>query len=204
MKKYLFLLFAIFLSACKSDSSGVSASDFSSGSTQSSDIEKIAQNIDAKTYEGLEDVFQNTSSITSDGKKMILVFGRNNCPYCEKLKKDIKNNEVLRNYLKDNFKNYYINISYNKDHLIKVGGYGDPSQDFNINTQDLSRRLYDVYATPTLIFNNNQGKTILRLPGYVTPDTLIKALKFIHNDKYKTAKNQAEVMKLLNDYINIE
>lgn len=204
MKKYLFLLFALFLSACDSNDSKVDASAFSKGTTQSSDIENVALNIDTKSYAGLEDVFKNTSTITSDGKKMLIVFGRNNCPYCEKLKKDIKSNQALRAYLKDNFKNYYINMSYSKDHLIKFGGFGDPPQDFNINTRDLSSRIYDVYGTPTLIFNDRQGKTVLKLPGYVTSDILIKVLKFIHEDKYKEANNQVEIMKLLTDYVNKE
>ena len=52
-----------------------------------SEILKQAENRDKSSYAGLEDVFLDTKHINTDENKLtLLIFSKNNCTYCDKLK----------------------------------------------------------------------------------------------------------------------
>lgn len=178
------LIFAIILTGCEkeADSSIISKGT----STTQKDIEAM-NNIDRKSYEEVADVFLDTAKITTQDKPYFLVFGANGCIYCDELKKLIKDNSAIKEYLKNDYSSYYINISYSKNHQIDF--LKDP-----IPTHQLAQN-YNIKPTPTLVFLSPSGKVLFIYPGYMPKDRLLTTLEFLKNknledlDEKTIAKN---------------
>lgn len=206
MKKILLLLptigllavLSIGFSGCKSENK-VDANIISDGTNTPTSAEQESDNLDKNSYAGLEDVFNDTKIITPNGKYMMMVFGANGCPYCESLKKDIKDTPSLKKYIQDNFTAYYINMSYSKIHDFKVGTPKDPKE-IKVSTGQLSR-MYDIRPTPTIVFSDTDGKTILEFPGYLPEKQFMAMVEFIGSGKWKEAKDQRQINELLQEYI---
>lgn len=202
---FLFLMFfvtslivGIGVSGCKSDNK-IDSSLISTGTNISQEVQNENDNMDKKSYAGLEDVFKDTKVMTPDGKYMMIVFGSNGCPYCEMLKKDIKNTPGLKSYIQNHFSAYYVNLSYSKIHDFKVGTKAD-LKEVKIPTAQLAQ-MYDVRPTPTIVLTDTTGKTILVFPGYMPEKQFMAMLEFIGNGEWKKAKDQKEVNKLLRNFI---
>lgn len=155
-----------------------------------------AENIDKSSYAGLEDVFLDTKHLYTqkDNKLTLFIFGKNNCPYCDKLKDDIKANSTLKSMLQEHFLPYYINVSYNKKHILSIGE----------NTQEANTpELMELYVkspmrpTPSLIFINAQGKSIYELPGYLPPEAMQKLLAYMASGEWK-GKSEEEIATHIN------
>lgn len=102
-KKFLsvLLLISLFLSACKSNNKDkLDENLLSSGSQSSKELNDERDNIDKKSYAGLEDIFSDNKSISPNDKYMLLVFGRNGCSYCERFKKISKMSKNCATMLK--------------------------------------------------------------------------------------------------------
>ncbi|AFI04240.1 SoxW family protein [Helicobacter cetorum] len=194
------LLVLFILMGCKSDSAdNLNDTLLSSGSQSSKELENERENIDKKSYAGLEDIFLDTKMITPNNKLMLLIFGRNGCSYCEHLKEDIKNVKELHDYIQTHFNAYYINISYSKLHNFKVGTKND-MKEIKMPTEQLAQ-IYGVQSTPTIIFSDESGKTIYELPGYMPSTQFLAVLEFIGNGEYKKTKNDKEFTQHLKSYI---
>lgn len=191
-------VFTIGFAGCRNDDK-IDSSIISNGTQISQTTQKENQDLDKKSYAGLEDVFQDTKLITPNGKYMMMVFSANGCVYCEKLKEDIKNNAQIKQYIKDNFSAYYINMSYSKIHNFKVGTPKDPKE-VEFSTAQLSQ-IYSVRPTPTIIFAAPDGKTILEFPGYMPAPQFNAMLEFIGEGEWKKAKDQKELRVLLQEYV---
>ncbi|GAA8484060.1 thioredoxin fold domain-containing protein [Helicobacter pylori] len=203
-KKFLsvLLLISLFLSACKSNNKDkLDENLLSSGSQSSKELNDERDNIDKKSYAGLEDVFLDNKSISPNDKYMLLVFGRNGCSYCERLKKDLKNVKELRDYTKEHFSTYYVNISYSKEHDFKVGDKDkNDEKEIKMSTEELAQ-IYAVQSTPTIVLSDKTGKTIYELPGYMPPTQFLAVLEFIGDGKYQDTKNDEDLTKKLKAYI---
>ncbi len=196
-KYYIFLMLAgIFFLGCK-DNKKLDSSDFSSGSEVSQTIMAKHDSLDKNSYKGLEHIFQDTGTIQSNDKFLMLVFGKNNCSYCEKLKEDIKKDSDLQRYVSANFSPYYINIDYEKVHHFNFGE-GKEKGEANVPTSQLAA-LYRIHATPTTVFGDKDGRTILVIPGYLP--NYKKVLEFIVSNTWKKAKDLQERNKLFADYL---
>ncbi|PAF52276.1 thioredoxin fold domain-containing protein [Helicobacter sp. 13S00477-4] len=192
------LIASIGISGCKSEDK-IDSSVISTGTDIPEAVQKENENLDKKSYAGLEDVFNDTKVITPNGKYMMMVFGANGCPYCEKLKKDIKSTPTMKDYIKDHFTAYYINLSYSKMHDFKVGTKDDPKE-VKVSTAQLGQ-MYDVRPTPTIVFSDTDGKTILEFPGYMPEKQFMAMLEFIGSGEWKKAKDQKELNKMLQDFV---
>ncbi|GAA6977830.1 thioredoxin fold domain-containing protein [Helicobacter pylori] len=196
----IFLLVLLVFSACKSNNKDkLDENLLSSGSQSSKELNDERDNIDKKSYAGLEDVFSDTKFISPNDKYMLLVFGRNGCSYCERLKKDLKNVKELRDYVKEHFSAYYINISYSKEHNFKVGDKNN-EKEIKMSTEELAQ-IYAVQSTPTIVLSDQTGKTIYELPGYMPSTQFLAVLEFIGGGKYQDAKNDEDFIKKLKAYI---
>ncbi len=203
-KKFLsvLLLISLFLSACKSNNKDkLDENLLSSGSQSSKELNDERDNIDKKSYAGLEDIFSDTKFISPNDKYMLLVFGRNGCSYCERLKKDLKNVKELRDYVKDHFSAYYINMSYPKEHDFKVGDKDkNDEKEIKMSTEELAQ-IYAVQTTPTIVLSDKTGKTIYELPGYMPSTQFLAVLEFIGSEEYQKATSDKDFIKKLKAYI---
>ncbi|WRF50526.1 thioredoxin fold domain-containing protein [Helicobacter pylori] len=203
-KKFLsvLLLISLFLSACKSNNKDkLDENLLSSGSQSSKELNDERDNTDKKSYAGLEDVFSDNKSISPNDKYMLLVFGRNGCSYCERFKKDLKNVKELRNYVKEHFSTYYVNISYSKEHDFKVGDKDkNDEKEIKMSTEELAQ-IYAVQSTPTIVLSDKTGKTIYELPGYMPSTQFLAVLEFIGSEEYQKATSDKDFIKKLKAYI---
>lgn len=194
----------------------------SQGSTLSQEQIEAAESLDKKSYEGLEDVFLDTKWINQHGiqgtpfkgeafdknteKIVLLVFGKNNCTYCDKLKDDIKASNELKEELKAHYAPYYVNTSYSKKHILLFDREFFFGEEKILSTAELLNAYVKspMRPTPTLVFLNSKGEAIYELPGYLPSDKILKLLKLIHeliasgND---TDKSFEQISKYINEQL---
>lgn len=187
MRLAFLLLAFLFFVGCEGEKPSLS---LSSQSATSKEAQEMHQNIDKNSYAELLPYLQDNSNIQSEGKKAILlIFGSNQCKYCDKLKSEILKSKALKNALKNDFSSYYINLSYQKTHLFN-------SQ--KLSTQALGEA-YQIRSTPTLIFLNPQGEMIFQIVGFMGKEKLEIALEFISQNPNLSEEQIAE--KLYNLYL---
>ena len=128
--------------------------NLSSGNDIDENTLRNIESMDKASYAGLENVFLDSKTIDTNGKTMLLIFGKNNCPYCDKLKDDIKASAPLQEILTKDFSAYYINIDYSKlHHLTQFLGRSEPTQ---MTTLEIAK-VYKIRPTPTLVFFDSMG-----------------------------------------------
>lgn len=190
MKKTLIMLVTLLLLiGCKNRQ--IDQNAFSSQSNISQVAIEKSQNLDQASYAGLEHLFGDTAHITSDQKFVLLIFGKNNCQWCERLKEDIKSNYAIQEALLKDFKSYYINLSYSKLHYLNFDGKKSQKE-----TSQLSAT-YNIRPTPTSVFLDSQGETLFIWPGYLSPEQMQLVLKFITTKGYENPKDRQEFLKTL-------
>lgn len=199
MKKIALVLLCLGLFfGCKDQ--GIDSQSFSSGNEVSLETQQLSQDMDKKSYEGLEDIFKDTSLIETNNKYLLMIFGKNNCKYCDKLKDEIKHSNRVKEYIKENFSAYYVNISYDKKHHLAFIDKKEIKQ-ADVATSQLADGIYKVFSTPTIIFGDKDGKTIFEIPGYVPEERFYKTLEFIVSNKWQKGRSDKERLKILQDFI---
>lgn len=197
-KLALSMLFAVMtlLAGCKDDK--IDKSSFSTQSNISQEELQKAQNLDKASYAGLEHLFLDTSKISSDGKYVILIFGKNNCQWCDRLKDDIKDDKSTQEILAKNFNSYYINLSYSKQHTLEFEGKQSIMDSATLAGQ------YNIRPTPTIVFLDKKGQPIVIYPGYLPQDKFQIFLNFIASGEYLKAKNQMQMHQMLQEKLQGE
>ncbi|TLD86429.1 MULTISPECIES: thioredoxin family protein [Helicobacter] len=163
-----------------------------------SEILKQAENRDKSSYAGLEDVFLDTKHINTDENKLtLLIFSKNNCTYCDKLKDDIAKNPALKEMLKAHFLPYYVNVSYTKTHILHFG-----EKEQKIPTHNLMESYVKspMRPTPTLVFIDKSGEAIYELPGYLPQDKMLKLYEYMASGAW-AGKNLQQINREINEEI---
>ena len=121
------------------------------------------------------DLDDDINEARKSGKRLMVFFYQDGCPYCKKLLQDNFGQRDIAEKTKSNFDVVSLNIWGDRD--ISFG---------NIETieKDFAARLKVMY-TPTLIFFNEEGKAVLRTNGYYHPAKFNAALDYVlgHHDK---------------------
>ncbi len=99
-----------------------------------------------------------------EGKKVFIHFYADWCAYCKKMEKETLTNLAVI----DSLNNDFIPVLVNSD-----------------KDRDLARDFY-IRGLPSTWFVSETGEKISSLPGYITAEMLLNALKFIQTDSYKT------------------
>ncbi len=110
------------------------------------------------------------------GKRVMLYFHQEGCPYCAKLVKESFHNPETEAFIKTHFDGITLNMWGDRD-VVSVSG-----REFSEKTFAAALK---VQYTPTLVFLDEQGKIVLRLNGYYPPDYFRKALRYVasHGEK---------------------
>lgn len=184
---YVMFSMGVLFSACEDSLNLSSGNDIDEKTLL--DIESM----DKASYVGLENIFLDSKSIDANGKTTLLIFGKNNCPYCDKLKDDIKASAMLQEILTKDFSAYYINIDYSKlHHLAQFLGRSEPTQ---MTTLEIAK-VYKIRPTPTLIFLDSVGIPFFQYPGYLRPKefglalNLAKEHKIVQTDSISAISKQ--------------
>ncbi|WP_289180992.1 thioredoxin fold domain-containing protein [Helicobacter japonicus] len=169
------ILIMTFFSACSEESDvGISQ-----GKKLTSQYIQEAEDIDKESYAGLEDVFLDTKTIQGQESKItLLIFGKNRCGYCDKIKDDIKNGDPVIVLIA-----YYINVSYAKNHLLQF--QNTPESTLSTSTLMETYVKSPMRPTPTLIFLTPTGEVIYELPGYIPSNEILALLEYMQSQKWK-------------------
>jgi len=104
------------------------------------------------------------------GKRVILYFYQDGCPYCQKLIEDNFGREDIVKKVKNKFDVIAINMWGDKE-LIDLQGKETIEKDFAYDMK--------VMYTPTMLFLDEKGKIALRVNGYYYPDKFKAALDYV-------------------------
>jgi len=113
---------------------------------------------------------EDVAEAASNGKRVMIYFHQQGCPYCANLVEKSFNNAAIEAYLRKNFDAITINMWGDRE-VVSVAG-----RDFSEKTFAAALK---VQYTPTLIFLDEKGKTVLRLDGYYAPDKFQLALQYV-------------------------
>lgn len=186
MKPFIFIIYCaispLLVLGCKDGNIAIG-----NGNNNTQVLDEMNQNIDVASYKGLEDVFSNSSHIESSSKPIMLIFGKNNCIYCEKLKGDIAKDSSIRSFIRQNFISYYVNTSYSKNHEVAF-------LNKSMSTDSLAIA-YELDGTPLTIWFEPNGNKILSLQGY-DKKYFVSMLHFIQEGKYAKEKSFDKRMQL--------
>jgi thioredoxin-related protein len=125
--------------------------------------------------ESFLDIASDVEEATEAGKHVILFMHLNDCPYCAKMADENFAHAPYTPFIRENFDVIQINIK------------GDREVAFDTNTsiseKELARKL-KVRYTPTILFLNNENKTVLRLNGYRSVPAFKHALDYVQQQAY--------------------
>lgn len=116
------------------------------------------------------DLPDDVAEAARNGKRLMLYFGQEGCPYCAAL-------------FNTNFSQPHI-VEYTQKHFdaIELNIWGDREvTDFSGNTlpeKEFAAKL-KVRFTPTLLFFNEKGEQVLRINGYYPPHQFMAALRYV-------------------------
>lgn len=125
------------------------------------------------------DLKEDIAEAQKNGKRVVLMFTQDNCPYCNLLVERNLSQRGIENTLKTKFDVILINMWGDRE----ITGLDGKSY-----TEKTYSAALKIQFTPSLLFFDEDGKTILRLNGYVPPDRFQTALDWVSG---KHEKQQA-------------
>jgi len=113
---------------------------------------------------------EDVAEAAADGKRVMLYFHQDGCPYCARLVEENFADPELRKFIQQNFDGISMNMWGDRE-VVSVSG-----RDF---TEKTFAQALKVQYTPTLIFLDERGQVALRLNGYYPPAEFRAALDFV-------------------------
>jgi len=146
-----------------------------------------AKHTDYPTWfkESFLDLNEDLKDAQSAGKRIMLFFHQEGCPYCNAL--------VERNLAQKDIQT----LMKTKFDVITINMWGDREVtyvDGNQYTEKALALALRVQFTPTLLFFDEKGKVVLRLNGYRSPDKFKVELNYVAN-KQENKATPREYMK---------
>ncbi|HED33254.1 MAG TPA: thioredoxin [Gammaproteobacteria bacterium] len=115
------------------------------------------------------DLQEDIEEATASGKRLMVFFYQDGCPYCKKLLQNNFGQRSIAEKTRNNFDVVTLNIWGDRE--VSFG-------DVELTEKDFAARLKVMY-TPTLLFFNEEGKVALRANGYYYPEKFNAALDYV-------------------------
>lgn len=122
------------------------------------------------------DIPAEVSAAAQQGKTLVVMFGQNGCPYCEKMHKRVFPHPQVSEQYGAHFVLFEINI---KGDLEVIGHDGEATTEKQYAGQMRAR------ATPLFVYYDKDGKDVLRLTGYQEPGIFMTAGRYVSSEAYK-------------------
>lgn len=113
---------------------------------------------------------EDVAEAAAAGKRVMLYFHQDGCPYCARLVEENFANPAIKAYIVDHFDGIALNMWGDRE-VVSVGGKSFSEKTFATALK--------VQYTPTLLFLDERGKTVLRLNGYYPPEDFRAALRYV-------------------------
>ncbi len=120
------------------------------------------------------DFQEDIQEAAENGKRVLLLFHQDNCPYCNALIEKNLAQKDIESLLKRRFDVIALNMWGDRE-VVPIGGQTLTEKQF--------AKALKVQFTPTLIFLNEKGQTVLRLNGYLPPAKFRAALEYVAGKK---------------------
>ena len=106
------------------------------------------------------DLADDLQEAKDGGKHLAILFEQKGCPYCREMHRVNLADKEIRSYIQKHFD------------IVQLNMWGDREvTDFDSQTlieKDFARK-YRVMFTPTILFIDENGKEVVRMPGYFKP-----------------------------------
>lgn len=116
------------------------------------------------------DLREDVKEAQKAGKRVMILFNQDNCPYCSAMVERNLSQREIETTLKEKFDVIAMNIWGDRD---VVGLDGKPY------TEKSYAAALKIQFTPSLMFLDESGETVLRLNGYVPPARMQAALDWV-------------------------
>jgi len=125
------------------------------------------------------DIREDVAEAAAKGKRVLLYFYQDGCPYCAKL---LDTNFALQD-IEARTRRHFEVIAINMWGDREVTGF-----DGGMTTEKAFARALHIMFTPTLLFLNERGAVVLRINGYYPPHKFSTALDYaaVHNGSEPT------------------
>lgn len=120
--------------------------------------------------EGFLDFREETAAAGRDGKRLLVYFGQDGCPYCRELMQNNFSQRDIVDKTRRNFVAIALNIWGDRE-VTWTDGRTMSEKDF--------ARMLKVQFTPTILFLDGQGRVVARLNGYLPPKRFSAALDYV-------------------------
>lgn len=124
--------------------------------------------------ESFMDFKDDVATATKDGKRLMLLFTQNGCPYCNALVERNLSQKDIEELVRSKFNVVAVNL-WGDRHVTSIDG-----QTYNEKT---FAEALKVQFTPTILIFNEKGEMILRLNGYLPPDKFKIAVSYAADKK---------------------
>ena len=128
------------------------------------------------------DLATEIEDAAEEGKRLIVMFNEDGCPWCNKMRERIFPHPKVVEYFSDRFI------------LIEQDIKGDlelTTPEGDTITQKVFARKQRVRGTPTFVFFDKEGKVAARIAGYQDVTTFIATGRYVDEGIYKTGKSLA-------------
>jgi len=112
------------------------------------------------------------------GKKLIVYFYQDGCPYCKKLLDDNLSQKQIADKTRKHFDLVAVNMWGDNELIYKRDTY----------TEKSFSETAAVMYTPTILFFDEKGNVVLRMNGYYHPGKFEAALDYVSKNKFRTQK----------------
>jgi thioredoxin-related protein len=126
--------------------------------------------------ESFLDIQEDVVEAKEEGKRIMLYFHLNNCPYCKAVLDENFYQGANKKTIQKNFS--VIGVNIRGDRQISL------NKNEEISERDLARKLKVLY-TPTVLIMDKNGKLIFRMNGYRDPVAFANILDYVVTDSYK-------------------
>jgi len=122
------------------------------------------------------DIPAEAADAADNGKNLVVMFGQNGCPYCDKMRKRVFPHPKVAAQYDAHFVMFEINI---KGSLDVVSHKGETMTEKEYALEMRAR------ATPLFVFYGKDGQDVLRLTGYQEPGIFMTAGRYVTSEAYK-------------------
>ena len=116
------------------------------------------------------DLREDVSEASHSGKRLLLYFGQDGCPYCAQLFNTNFSQPHIVDYTRKHFDAIAFNIWGDRE-MTDFLGVKLPEKEFAAKLK--------VRFTPTLLFIDEKGETVLRINGYYPSHQFLAALQYV-------------------------
>jgi thioredoxin-related protein len=116
------------------------------------------------------DLHEDVTEAAAGGKRLLVYFGQEGCPYCAQLFNTNFSQAHIADYTRRHFDALAFDLWGNRE-VTDFSGNKMPER-------ELAARL-KVRFTPTILFIDEKGETVLRINGYYPPHQFMAALQYV-------------------------